>query len=145
MCQIFSASPSLICCRIDGTYLPWLSNLTEKLDSLDPLPSNESLIPDDALLPPQVDIDFLSEQVLTSTSSNGNEFSISLSQEVTAGSSKAPIPQTGGWKEAKLTRNERMTSQDHYQDVRLIEWERPDGQEIRRVELDLLDPLRHAR
>lgn len=124
--------------RIDGTYLPWLSDLTEKLNALDPLPSKESLIPEDALLPPQVDIDFvpLTDSKLISNGNGLKESSTSSSSDTDPlqsqvggpGKSKSPIPKVGGWKEAKLTRNDRMTSEDHYQDVRLIDMERNDGE-----------------
>jgi sulfite reductase alpha subunit-like flavoprotein len=90
---------------IEGTLRPWMEKLWTSLDEvLPPMKSGEENIGDDEVLPPKISV-----EVKRSNGINGSN--------CIASSSACPP----GWKLARLTKMERMTSDDHWQDVRLIE------------------------
>lgn len=103
---------------IDGTLRPWLDTLWGTLDDvLPPAENNQAILPDDHLLPPAIDVQLAS-------SSNGH----AKQNGAINGSSSKNIDT--GWLSSRLTKNERITSEDHWQDVRLIEFEEENGQYI---------------
>ncbi|WFD42022.1 NAPDH-dependent diflavin reductase [Malassezia psittaci] len=82
---------------IEGALDPWLDNLKEKLDKVMPVPSEMEKIDDEALLPPRV--------YTRTTGAMPKDFSDPTKIH------------------AKIIRNSRITSEDHWQDVRLLEME----------------------
>ncbi|UZJ54203.1 hypothetical protein CBS101457_003523 [Exobasidium rhododendri] len=95
---------------IEGTLRPWMEKLWTTLEEVLPsISSAEQFISDDELLPPSITI-----KVGTSTNgitqpSNGHM------------SSQRELP--SGWRWSRLRNTERMTRDDHWQDVRLLEFE----------------------
>ena len=82
---------------IDGALQPWIDSFKYHLDEDMPMPQTMKPIDDDELLPPRVR---------------------------TCVTSKAPVPFVDKAEtHATLTVNERITAQDHWQDVRLVELE----------------------
>lgn len=99
---------------IEGTLRPWMSKLWETLDLvLPPINPGETIIDDDKVLPPSIAVRTTSKT--NTKQSNGAGFS-SLSRD---------------WTWARLTKMERMTSDDHWQDVRLIELQDSEGKDLR--------------
>lgn len=76
---------------VDGALDPWLKSLTNWFDEAMPLPEGMSPIPDDVMLPPRV-----------------------LADVKEGDAAQPPVPTS------TVERNERMTTLDHFQDVRLI-------------------------
>lgn len=98
---------------IEATLRPWMSKLWETLDEvLPPVKQGESIIQDDEVMPPSISVCTRSE-ILKKT--NGSSSS-SLSPD---------------WKWARLSKMERMTSDDHWQDVRLVELQDHQGSQLK--------------
>lgn len=99
---------------IEGTLRPWMDALWTTLEEvLPPMKEGKEVIGDDELLPPKISVNI--EEVTKGEHVNG-----------AASSSTCPP----GWKWARLTKMERMTSEDHWQDVRLLELADEVGQEM---------------
>lgn len=96
---------------LDGTFQPFLSELFAKFVQLHPLPQCLHVLPDDAALPPSLELRLVKQdgdvlRVTTKVRSNIN-----------------------GTRWLRLTRNERLTTPNHFQDVRLLEFEVPSDSE----------------
>ncbi|RUS21655.1 NADPH-dependent diflavin oxidoreductase 1-like protein [Endogone sp. FLAS-F59071] len=92
---------------VDGTLDPWLENLWTTIMDHYPLPPGLSIISADTLFPPSFRLRFLC---------NGDE---------------RPPMESGGCEDGftvQVVRNERMTADDHFQDVRHIELEVVEGE-----------------
>ncbi|PWN26665.1 riboflavin synthase domain-like protein [Jaminaea rosea] len=94
---------------LDGTYQPFLAALFDRLNAQYPLPLGMEILPDDVALPPTLELRLLDEC--------GDE-----SQLLAPAAST-----TTRW--LRLVKNERLTSPDHFQDVRLFEFEVPTDKE----------------
>ncbi|MCO5585326.1 hypothetical protein L7F22_039259 [Adiantum nelumboides] len=111
---------------IDGTLRPWLDTLWTTLDDVLPSASNnQTILPDDHLLPPAIDV-----QLATNT--NGH----AKGNGTINGNTNESFDT--GWITARLTKNERITAEDHWQDVRLIEFEEENGEYIEFRPTDVL-------
>jgi sulfite reductase alpha subunit-like flavoprotein len=98
---------------IEGSLRPWMDKLWETLDQvLPPKHEGEEILGDNEALPPRIRVTLRESQALT-----GN----------TASSSKGL---STGWRWAKLTKMQRITSKNHWQDVRLVEVQDEQGQAI---------------
>ncbi|CAO1625661.1 unnamed protein product [Parajaminaea phylloscopi] len=95
---------------LDGTFQPFLADLFEKLGQLYPLPIGLEVLPENVALPPALEL-----QLVKSAQTNGNGI---------ASNRAALASSPTRW--LRLSRNERLTSEDHFQDVRLLEFEVPD-------------------
>lgn len=119
---------------IEGTFQPFLKTLFESLDDTYPLEQGLSVLEDDVPLPPALELRFLDEangiqhpngsgpshhlNGTISSQLNGNSTSHQLN-----GSSSSSSADTIRW--LKLTKNQRLTSSSHWQDVRLLELQLP--------------------
>ncbi|KAG8549501.1 hypothetical protein GDO81_020980 [Engystomops pustulosus] len=93
----------------DAVVDPWLSDLWDKVLSLYPLPAGLSIISDLIMLPPKFSLRFLDKQ---ETICNAAE------REDSGGIATELQPH-----HATLVTNQRVTAQDHFQDVRIIEFD----------------------
>ncbi|XP_075690961.1 NADPH-dependent diflavin oxidoreductase 1 [Rhinoderma darwinii] len=91
----------------DAVVDPWLYDLWDKFLSIYPLPPGLSIISDLITLPPKFSLRFLDKQVTTCNSTERD------------GSGGAPTELQPH--RAPLVTNQRVTAQQHFQDVRLIE------------------------
>jgi sulfite reductase alpha subunit-like flavoprotein len=99
---------------IEGTLRPWMDNLWATLEEvLPPMKAGEKLIGDEVLLPPKISVN------IKDTRKEEHIHGV-------ASSSMCP----SGWEWARLKKVERMTSEKHWQDVRLIELEDERGREM---------------
>lgn len=97
---------------IDGALQPWLEQLWNVIDEVMPIEgdgSEQEMIPDDVLLEPEIAVSLAEGANIAGSSSSG-----------ATSSAKAASPLGPGWQWATLTKNERMTAPDHFQDVRLL-------------------------
>ncbi|KAI8339167.1 hypothetical protein BC941DRAFT_422326 [Chlamydoabsidia padenii] len=85
---------------LDGALLPWLVTLWEKVMVKYPLSAGQTCIPDNQLLPPSFRVTFVDN--------------VSNSQAL-----QEPVDLPGEF-DMKVTSNERITAEDHFQDVRHI-------------------------
>ncbi|PWN87025.1 hypothetical protein FA10DRAFT_273327 [Acaromyces ingoldii] len=110
---------------IDGALQPWLEQVWDVLDQVMPLPDGVDAIPDDVLLEPEIAVSLAEGPRASSSSSPSSSSSLPSSANGIA-SSSSPVSKEEtvslpeGWQWATLTRNERMTAPDHFQDVRLL-------------------------
>lgn len=96
---------------LEASLQPWLDTLWSHLRTLLPLPSGTTEIGRDDLLPPTVHIRVVGQ---TDSDEQGEQrFSSHL--------------QTQGWNLTNLLKNQRMTDEKHFQDVRLVEFSRRCG------------------
>lgn len=107
---------------VDGLFLPWTVGLRKRLLELFPLPAGLEPIPDDCFLLPKwkASIDGVDEadaKKLTPQAHSDNE------EEETPSNDLIPIKDSF---EAVLTSNTRLTPSDHWQDVRLFDFDCPD-------------------
>ncbi|KAI8393659.1 uncharacterized protein BYT42DRAFT_551807 [Radiomyces spectabilis] len=87
---------------VDGGLSPWLKDLWQNIMRKYPLPMGTELIPDDVLLPPSVRIEFLS--------GDGKDRMASFVQQ-----QREP-----GEYDLIVKQNQRITAEDHFQDVRHV-------------------------
>ncbi|KDN39260.1 riboflavin synthase domain-like protein [Tilletiaria anomala UBC 951] len=99
---------------IEGALVPFLQTLFTQLQSDFVLPTSLKEIPEYELLPPQITVRLLSHSLATGQTSNASAINGSATSN-----GKEKVRQGL----ARLTRNERMTARDHWQDVRLLEFE----------------------
>lgn len=135
---------------IEGTFQPFCKTLFEAL--VEEYPTEEAVLADDVPLPPAVELRFLDEggdsdaggevdaangkvngtgQMFTNGDGHRADPSTLSPPSPTAGPSTPSRPPSTSatpprW--LRLTRNERLTSPTHWQDVRLIELQVPDAQ-----------------
>ncbi|CAJ0935457.1 unnamed protein product [Ranitomeya imitator] len=93
----------------DAAVDPWLNDLWEKVLSLYPLPPGVSVISDLIMLPPKFSLCFLDKEATT------------LDAAQREGSADPPTEMQPY--HALLVTNQRVTAQEHFQDVRLIEFD----------------------
>jgi sulfite reductase alpha subunit-like flavoprotein len=99
---------------IEGSLRPWLDTLWTTLEEiLPPAKDDERVIGDEELLSPSISVEVGKVGRAAVHEVNGPAFS-----------SKSLVP---GWRWARLARMDRMTREDHWQDVRLIELESLEG------------------
>ncbi len=91
---------------IEGALQPFLEAFWVRLEEWQPREKGVEEIPEDQLLPPRYEVRFVPEP--------------EAEVAATASSSSRTLRQRYGI--ARLTRNERMTAKDHFQDVRLLEF-----------------------
>lgn len=101
---------------IEGTLRPWMSKLWETLEEvLPPMKQGEKVIEDDEVLSPSTSV-----RVRSGNAKRAN------------GSSSLPfLSLPPNWKWSRLSKMDRMTSDDHWQDVRLIELQDYEGNDLR--------------
>ncbi|KAH9821289.1 hypothetical protein DFH28DRAFT_1191216 [Melampsora americana] len=87
---------------IDTTFTPWLDQLCINLLELMPLPSCLTIIPDTHLLPPRYPLKPLKDQQHSLINSASSNFSSTI---------------------ATLSKNQRLTPTDHWQDTRHLEFD----------------------
>ncbi|EED12993.1 NADPH-dependent FMN/FAD containing oxidoreductase, putative [Talaromyces stipitatus ATCC 10500] len=107
---------------LEGTFLPWATNLRNHLLEQYPLPEALQPIPDDIQLPPKWILEEASTQPLSLGDSNQRKKDILLEESAEPHlyrleSDNRPIPDT---LTVTLTQNKRVTPQGHWQDVRHI-------------------------
>ncbi|PWN48453.1 riboflavin synthase domain-like protein [Violaceomyces palustris] len=112
---------------IDGTLQPWMETLWSTLDELLPLPTNVERIPDSVPLPPEIRIELSRDS--NKSSVGGNQEGKGVDTDFFPGSEPTDLLPPG-YRWGRLRRNERMTSEDHWQDVRHIEIESEDGSNL---------------
>ncbi|USP77853.1 hypothetical protein yc1106_05127 [Curvularia clavata] len=103
---------------IDGSFLPWSTKLRQHLLEAYPIPNGVEPIPDNVLLDPKWLLESADKISITSND-----------QEANGQLSDVPPPDLlniPGGLTAKITRNERVTPSDHWQDVRHIKFEIPE-------------------
>ncbi|ODV86556.1 hypothetical protein CANARDRAFT_7025 [[Candida] arabinofermentans NRRL YB-2248] len=101
----------------DAVYLAWETSLLSNLNTLYPLPNNEFSIDPDTLLPPinKVVVDTNKSEKVTHDQIN----SIALDRDISTTSSKLI--------NVTVSSNDRITSDDHFQDVRNLILKDPKG------------------
>ncbi|XP_006001477.1 NADPH-dependent diflavin oxidoreductase 1 isoform X2 [Latimeria chalumnae] len=100
----------------DAVIDPWLKEFWEKALSLYPLPQGQSILSADIILPPKFSFNFLHE---ASSGAMGDQLELNdCVKEIP--SQRHPFP-------AQITSNQRVTSESHFQDVRLIEFDITDS------------------
>ncbi|XP_032993957.1 NADPH-dependent diflavin oxidoreductase 1 [Lacerta agilis] len=88
----------------DAVVDPWLSDLWEKILALYPLPPGRQILNPDIILPPRFNVHFL----------DGDEAGRPDPADPGPACEQRPFP-------ARMLSNQRVTSESHFQDVRLIE------------------------
>ncbi|XP_053552200.1 NADPH-dependent diflavin oxidoreductase 1 [Bombina bombina] len=99
----------------DAVVDPWLKDLWLKIVSLYPLPAGLSIIRDNVMLPPKFSLHFLDKDS-AAQDSNGEVFPRQRDCNTETPSELHPF-------HAPLVTNQRVTAKDHFQDVRLIEFD----------------------
>ncbi|SPO29171.1 related to NADPH-dependent FMN and FAD containing oxidoreductase (NR1) [Ustilago trichophora] len=94
---------------LEGGLGPWLEEFWGKVDEMLPLEKGVEEIGRDELLPPATKVVEMQSGVEREGKEQEIEFSKHLEEQ--------------GWTTSKLRTNERMTAADHFQDVRLLEFE----------------------
>ncbi|KAE8582045.1 hypothetical protein XENTR_v10019916 [Xenopus tropicalis] len=98
----------------DAAVDPWLKDLWGKILSIYPLPPGLNIISEDILLPPKYLLRLL-EETIGQDDLSGEELERD-SNNTTPASESHPFP-------APVVSNQRVTALDHFQDVRLIEFD----------------------
>lgn len=93
----------------DAAVDPWLNDLWDKILSFYPLPPGLGLVSDLIMLPPKFSLRFLDKQATTCNAAE---------REENGGAPTELQPHR-----APLVTNQRVTAQEHYQDVRIIEFD----------------------
>lgn len=131
-------------CRIEGTFQPFLSDLFGLLDERYPLPQGLQVLPDDAIMPPTFELRFLDEEHNGESNGSSSGSSGTLQNN---GDSSSRVRNGVGHHDASMVssssttadsdirwmstvKNERITSLDHWQDVRRLEFTLPDSDEV---------------
>ncbi|EHK20345.1 uncharacterized protein TRIVIDRAFT_77403 [Trichoderma virens Gv29-8] len=129
---------------IDGSFIRWAEDLKKHLLEHYPPPSGLEPIPEDTILPPRWSLgpalNALSEKIqeINVSSLSINHTNATPTEPNLPPPGLLPIP--AGWT-ATLTQNERLTPQEHWQDVRLASFDipaHPSGERVRCVPGDCL-------
>ncbi|KAF2686227.1 sulfite reductase flavo protein alpha-component [Lentithecium fluviatile CBS 122367] len=105
---------------IDGTFLPWSTNLRHRLLEEYPLPEGTEPVPDDVLLDPKWLLDFAEEpQQPPEPGAKEAPSSSALNGDVPEVPSDDLLDVPGGLT-AQIISNQRLTPEKHWQDVRLL-------------------------
>lgn len=138
--EVQTADHFIHSCSIEGTFQPFLSELFGLLDERHPLPEGLQVLPDDAVMPPTFELRFLDEENhgesngigKASLQSNGTEAhatnGVGHREHSFASSSSTFTNSDVRW--LRTVKNERITSPDHWQDVRRLEFTLPDLDEV---------------
>lgn len=122
---------------IEGTFQPFVKTLMEALDYRWPREKGQDILPDDVPLPPSIELRFMDEQEDANGSmrgqangsmqkqANGSTSTHTPRVNDKAGTAGPSTPSSTRW--LRLTKNERLTSPTHWQDVRRLEFEVPSG------------------
>ncbi|EEA28917.1 NAPDH-dependent diflavin reductase [Talaromyces marneffei ATCC 18224] len=107
---------------LEGTFLPWATDLRKHLLDQYPLPEGLQPIPDDVQLPPKWILEEASPEFVPSTDPDQENQDLFLEEDTEPHlyrlePDRRPIPDTFT---ATLTQNKRVTPQGHWQDVRHI-------------------------
>lgn len=94
---------------LEGELEPWLEKFWGRLDEKLPLEDGVREIGRDELLPPSTRIEKVEGRQREAESDEGDRWNRHLQEQ--------------GWSMSKLGKNERMTAADHFQDVRLLEFD----------------------
>ncbi|KAF2248356.1 NADPH dependent diflavin oxidoreductase-like protein 1 [Trematosphaeria pertusa] len=103
---------------IDGSFLPWSTNLRQRLLQEYPLPDSLEPIPDDVLLDPKWLLDFADEAQPPHQDINQNAFPSSTVNEEIPDVAPNDLLDIPGGLVAKVVSNQRITPTSHWQDVR---------------------------
>jgi sulfite reductase alpha subunit-like flavoprotein len=108
--------------RLEGTFLPWATDLRKHLLERYPLPQDLQPIPDDVQLPPKWVLEETAATTVSSTEQDTQEQDLSVTEDsephlYRLDSDRRPIPDTII---STLTQNKRVTPKGHWQDVRHI-------------------------
>ena len=116
---------------LDGSFVRWAERLHNHFLEHHPLPSGLEPIPDDVILPSKWSLE---KPLENSTVTNGH-----TSPPLENVPSSSPLPIPDGWT-ATLVGNDRLTPENHWQDVRLISFDIPkrDGVKLACVPGDCL-------
>ncbi|KAI1065255.1 hypothetical protein LB507_000973 [Fusarium sp. FIESC RH6] len=116
---------------LDGSFVRWAERLHNHFLEHHPPPSGLEPIPDDVILPPKWSLE---KPLENSTVTNGH-----TSPPLENVPSSSPLPIPDGWT-ATLVGNDRLTPENHWQDVRLISFDIPkrDGVKLTCVPGDCL-------
>ncbi|KAF2852607.1 riboflavin synthase domain-like protein [Plenodomus tracheiphilus IPT5] len=105
---------------VDGSFLPWSTNLRQRLLEEYPLPAGVDPIPDHVLLDPKWVLDFAA----ASQSPHPLQAGPASSENGTAEDIPSPeLLKIPGGITASVTSNARVTPQKHWQDVRLVKFD----------------------
>ncbi|KAM0255850.1 hypothetical protein ACHAQJ_005355 [Trichoderma viride] len=129
---------------IDGSFVRWAEDLRKHLLEHYPPPSGLEPIPDDTMLPARWSLGPALENLFEKIQAvNVSPIMISDTNNMPAAPNLPPpglLPIPAGWT-ATLTKNERLTPTEHWQDVRLTSFDipaRPSGERVRCVPGDCL-------
>ncbi|GAM34903.1 hypothetical protein TCE0_015r02790 [Talaromyces pinophilus] len=105
---------------LEGTFLPWATNLRNRLLDQYPLPEGLQPIPDDVQLPPKWILEESSTETVSLMDPDQEKQDLLLEEHIEPHlyrlePDRRPIPDTFT---ATLTQNKRVTPQGHWQDVR---------------------------
>ncbi|CDS81975.1 related to NADPH-dependent FMN and FAD containing oxidoreductase (NR1) [Sporisorium scitamineum] len=100
---------------LEGRLVPWLERFWERMNEVLPLPEGVKEVGRDELLAPVTRV--------RKVQSDGAEEGDKLVKDG-EGSFKKHLEEQG-WSRSRLGKNERMTAEDHFQDVRLLEFVDP--------------------
>ncbi|CAO1616719.1 unnamed protein product [Sympodiomycopsis kandeliae] len=115
---------------IEGTFQPFLEQLMQSLDEKYPLPDNGlQVLADDAPLPPSLELRFLDEHEDGQQASSSRILNGSRQTSNGDGSSSQSTSEHSDLRWLRLSKNDRLTSDSHWQDVRLLEFEIPNDTE----------------
>ena len=101
---------------LDGSFVRWAERLHNHFLEHHPPPPGLEPIPDDVILPPKWSLE---KPLENSTVTNGH-----TSPPLENAPPSSPLPIPDGWT-ATLVGNDRLTQQNHWQDVRLISFDIP--------------------
>lgn len=130
---------------IDGSFVRWAEDLRKHILEHYPPPSGLEPIPDDTILPARWSLGPALRHVSEKTQEiDLSQLTISDDANITEKAPNLPppglLPIPEGWT-ATLTKNERLTPKEHWQDVRLASFDipaRPSGERVRCVPGDCL-------
>jgi sulfite reductase alpha subunit-like flavoprotein len=105
-------------CRVDGAFLPWSSNLQQRLLEEYPLPEGTEPIPDGVLLDPKWLLDFMEEFHQPSNHDRPTSPSSSIANDYASKVPPQDLIDVPSRITANVVSNTRLTPEKHWQDVR---------------------------
>lgn len=109
---------------IDGSFIPWSTSLRSELLEQFPLPEGEESIPEDVLLEPKWTLEEVvgteKEFEMNGLHSNGIENGIENEAAQVSDTPPTDLLEIPKGMTARVVSNDRMTPQDHWQDVRHV-------------------------
>lgn len=110
---------------LDGTFQPFVQGLFDALNRSYPFPDHLHVLPNEVALPPSVELRLIKDceaRQVKANACSARSFEDSLTPTTQQTDHK-------GTRWLRLVKNQRLTSPDHFQDVRLIELETPTSSE----------------